>query len=184
MKEKNHVCPVEIAGGLDSKIRRLIQNPYKILAPYLKPGMKMLEPGPGPGYFTIPAAQIVGPEGLVIAADLQEGMLDIIRKKITGTTLEPVIRLHKCESDKIGVETEVDFVFLFYVVHELPDAGKLFNELSVVVKPGGKVFIAEPPFHVSKTDFRNNLDISAKAGFSLLGKPRLFPNITALLEKN
>ena len=183
MKEKNHVCPVEIAGGLDSKIRRLIQNPYKILAPYLNPGMKMLELGPGPGYFTIPAAQIVGPEGLVIAADLQEGMLDIIRKKITGTALEPVIRLHKCESDKIGVETEVDFVFLFYVVHEHPDVETLFNEIAGIIKPGGKVFISEPPFHVSKKDFQKYTGIADNSGFVIIGKPRFFPNLTMLLKK-
>lgn len=43
--DKNRVCPVELAGGLDNKIRRLFQNPYKILKPYIEPGMKVFELG-------------------------------------------------------------------------------------------------------------------------------------------
>ena len=40
--EKARVCPVELAGSLDSKIRRWLQNPAKILAPFIKEGMKVL----------------------------------------------------------------------------------------------------------------------------------------------
>ena len=36
--EKNRVCPVELAGSLDSKIRKWLQNPQKILSPYIEGG--------------------------------------------------------------------------------------------------------------------------------------------------
>ena len=39
-RDKNRVCPVELAGSLDNKIRKWFQNPQKILAPYIKEGMK------------------------------------------------------------------------------------------------------------------------------------------------
>jgi hypothetical protein len=52
MKEdKNRVCPVELAGSLDNRFRRWIQNPYKILSPYVKEGMKVLDVGCGPRFF-------------------------------------------------------------------------------------------------------------------------------------
>jgi hypothetical protein len=48
MSDRNkHVCPVELAGSLDNKIRRWLQNPQKILASYLKEGMTVLDIGCG-----------------------------------------------------------------------------------------------------------------------------------------
>jgi ubiquinone/menaquinone biosynthesis C-methylase UbiE len=74
-RQKNRVCPVSLAGGLDNKIRRWLQNPRKILAPYIQEGMTVLDIGCGPGFFSIEMAQLVGKSGKVFAADLQEGML-------------------------------------------------------------------------------------------------------------
>ena len=96
------VCPVEIAGCLDNRIRRWIQNPQKILGPYIEEGMIVLDIGCGPGFFSIDMAQMVGKSGRVIAADLQEGMLQKLRDKIQGTELEERVTLHKCEGKKIG----------------------------------------------------------------------------------
>ena len=67
------VCPVEIAGHLDNRIRRWVQNPQKILEPYVEEGMVVLDIGCGPGFFSIDMAKMVGRSGRVIAADLQEG---------------------------------------------------------------------------------------------------------------
>jgi len=78
----NRVCPVEIAGSLDNRIRRWIQNPVKVLGPYIEKGMVVLDMGCGPGFFSIDMAQMVGKSGRVIVADLQEGMLQKKRLKI------------------------------------------------------------------------------------------------------
>ena len=104
------VCPVERAGGLDSKIRRWVQGPQKILGPYIQAGMTVLDLGCGPVFFSLALAQMVGGSGRVIASDLQEGMLDKIGDKIRGTGLADRIILHKCEANRIGVSTPVDFV--------------------------------------------------------------------------
>lgn len=84
---KTRVCPVEMAGSLDNRIRRWVQDPQKILAPYIAEGMTVLDLGCGPGFFSIDMAQMVGKSGRVIAADLQEGMLQKLRDKIQGTEL-------------------------------------------------------------------------------------------------
>jgi ubiquinone/menaquinone biosynthesis C-methylase UbiE len=98
----SRVCPVERAGGLDNRLRRLIQNPARILKPYIRQGMTVLDLGCGPGFFSIEMAKMVNESGKVIAADLQEGMLEKLKKKIAGTDLETRIKLHKCGQKKIG----------------------------------------------------------------------------------
>ena len=141
MKEKNRVCPVELADSLDSKVRRWLQDPAKILKPYIKEGMIVLDIGCGPGFFTIPIAEFVGKNGKVIAADLQEGMLQKLQQKIQGTELEERIKLHKTDQKKIGVTEKVDFILAFYMVHEVSDKDSFFRELKSVLNENGFVFI-------------------------------------------
>ncbi len=183
-KDKNRVCPVELSGSLDTKFRRLIQNPVRILKPYILPGMEVLDLGCGPGYFTTAIAELAGESGKVTAADLQEGMLDIVRKKIQGTELEKRIVLHRCEKNTINYSGKADFIFAFYVIHEIPDKQRLFSELYNALKPGGSILIVEPPLHVSKNEFRKMIDVAVDTGFSLNGSPRLFPNKSVLFRKN
>lgn len=173
-EDKNRVCPVELAGGLDNRLRKLFQNPYKILKPFVSSGMTVLDIGCGPGYFSVPIASMLGGTGKVISADLQEGMLEIIKGKITGTGLEQKIVLHKCEKDGIGITEKVDFILAFYMVHEVPDKNKLFIELKSILKPGGKLLIIEPPFHVSKKEFENMGNNLKNLGFRISGGPKVF----------
>lgn len=79
---KNRIYPVEKAGHFDNRFRRWLQNPRKILGPYIKEGMTILDFGCGPGYFMIDMAQMVNDSGLVFAADLQEGMLQKLKQNI------------------------------------------------------------------------------------------------------
>ncbi len=182
MKEDNNrICPVELAGSLDNKFRRWIQNPRKILAPYVKEGMKVLDFGCGPGFFSIEMAKIVGRKGKVIAADLQEGMLETIRTKTKGTEFENIIRLHKVEKDKISVTDKVDFILIFYVVHEVPDKNNLFKELKNILSEKGKLLIVEPPLHVSKKAFEAMLKLVKDNGFTVKQDFKLSLGRTAVL---
>lgn len=76
------VCSYKRAGFFDSKIRKLFQNPNKILSPYIDKGMNVLDLGCGPGFFTLEMANLVGESGKVVAADLQEEMLVKVENKI------------------------------------------------------------------------------------------------------
>jgi ubiquinone/menaquinone biosynthesis C-methylase UbiE len=139
-KERNkRICPVELAGGLDNSVRRLLQNPQRILKPYIHEGMTVLDLGCGPGFFSIEIAKMVFNSGKVIAADLQEGMLEMVSKKIKGTELEKRVTIHKCQEDTIGVTENVDFILVFYMIHEVPDQDKLLKELKSILKPDGKI---------------------------------------------
>ena len=178
------VCPVERAGALDSKIRRWFQDPAKILAPYLQPGMTVMDFGCGPGFFTLDMARIVGDAGRVIATDLQQGMLDKVGIKIQGTDLQDRIILHRCGESRIQYLKPIDFFFSFYVVHEVPDQLALFREISGMLKPDGKVFIAEPPVHVSRKQFAATVAAAEKNGLQLREEPRVFFSKTAVLVKD
>ena len=179
----NRVCPVERAGGLDNRIRRWLQNPQKILRPYIKKGMTVLDVGCGPGFFSIDMSQMVGKSGRVIASDLQEGMLQKVRDKIKGTELEERITLHKCEENKIGVSEHVDFVLLFYMVHEIPNKEEFFSEIGTILRPNGQVLIVEPPFHVSKSAFEETVRKARDVGFTDVEGPSIFFSKTVILKK-
>jgi ubiquinone/menaquinone biosynthesis C-methylase UbiE len=173
-KINERVCPVTLAGSLDNSIRRYLQNPQKILRPYIAEGMTVLDVGCGPGFFSLEMARMVGKSGRVIAADMQEGMLQKVKEKIKGTELEERILLHKCGENNIGVSEPVDFVLLFYMVHEVPNKEHFFNEIRTILKPQGQVLIVEPPFHVSKSAFEETIRIAANAGLIVIERPKIF----------
>lgn len=183
MNDKNNrICPVEKAGSLDLRIRRWVQNPQKILKPYINEGMTILELGCGPGFFTVDMARLVGETGLVIAVDLQEGMLEKVRRKIEKTGFEKRILLHKCEENKIGISKDIDFALLFYMVHEVRDKPLLFRQVMQMLKPSGQVLIVEPPFHVSKKAFEASIKKAESEGLTLVQRPKIFLSKTAVLK--
>lgn len=180
--EKNRVCPITLADGLDNRIRRWLQNPRKILGPYIKEGMTVLDVGCGPGFFSIELAQMVGKTGRVIAADLQEGMLKKLKDKIQGTELDGRITLHKCENNKLGLSDKVDFVLAFYMVHEIPDQQGFLSEIQSILNPNGQVLVVEPPFHTSKTEFDETIRKAQNAGLKAIDRPKIFPNRVVILQ--
>ena len=180
---KTRVCPVEKAGSLDTKLRRIFQNPRRILSPFVSEGMTAVDLGCGPGFFTIDMALLAGRSGRVIAVDLQDGMLERLREKIAGTQLGERITLHRCEQQRIGLDEEIDFLLAFYLVHEVPDKDRLFREISSLLKRGGTTLIVEPPFHVSEAAFRKTLESAENAGLKLLSRPRMLLQKTAVMEK-
>jgi ubiquinone/menaquinone biosynthesis C-methylase UbiE len=182
--ERNRVCPVELANSLDSKIRRWLQNPRKILAPYITDGMTALDIGCGPGFFTIELANLVGESGKVIAVDLQQGMLQKLQDKIKGSILEERIKLKKCEKDNINVSEAVDFILTFYMVHEVPDKNTFFKQLYKVLKDQGQYLLVEPKlFHVSQKEFQSTITLAQNNGFESFPGPKLLASWSAILKK-
>jgi ubiquinone/menaquinone biosynthesis C-methylase UbiE len=183
--ERNRVCPVELAHSLDNKIRRLLQNPQKILSPYIREGMTVLDIGCGPGFFSIEMAKMVGRNGKIISADLQEGMLQKLHSKIMGTELEGRMKLIKCTQDTINVTETVDFILAFYMVHEVPDKNSFFHQLKNILSTQGQFLMVEPKlFHVSKKDFELTTLVAEKNGFKIHQGPSLLFSWSALLKND
>jgi predicted methyltransferase len=93
----HRVCPWWIGYLLASPLRRWFgQDPAKILSPYVREAMTVLEPGPGMGFFTIPLARLVGPSGRVVTVDLQPKMIESLKRRASKAgVLEAAFALQK-----------------------------------------------------------------------------------------
>jgi ubiquinone/menaquinone biosynthesis C-methylase UbiE len=172
--ERNRVCPVRFADPLNSRIRRWLQDPQKILSPFVRTGMTVLDIGCGPGFFSIELAKLVGRTGRVVSADLQDGMLQKLRSKIRGTELEERIHLVKCEATKVNVSVKIDFGLACWMVHEVPDKKVFFEELKTLSKKKAQILLVEPTwFHVSRKEFEATTALAEDAGFAVNRGPRL-----------
>jgi len=183
MKDKNRVCPLSRANHLDIGLRKLIHNPQRILGDYVDRGMTVLDVGCGSGYFSIPMAEMVGRAGKVIAADLQEGMLEKVGSKISGNGFGNIIELHKCDENRIGISEKVDFILAFYMVHEVPDQKIFLEEIRSVLKEDGILLIVEPKGHVSKTDFDRTVKNAIGTGFTVIRRPKVYLSRSVVLKK-
>ena len=98
----SHICPWWGGYFIDNPLRRLIHDPKKILGRYVKPGMTVMDVGCGMGLFSIAMAKIVGDQGRVIAVDLQQQMLDTLRRRAERAGVGDRIETHKCEQNRLG----------------------------------------------------------------------------------
>ena len=178
-----HVCPWWLCFTFDNILRKLIQNPYEILNPYIKEGDTILDVGPGMGYFTIPLARLAGVKGHVIAADIQEKMLLALKKRAEQAGVDKRIIMHLCSPDSLGVKEKVNFILAFWMVHEVPDRKRFLNELFSVLEDKGAFLLVEPAIHVTKTNFEETVNLAIQAGFTLRERPRIFASRAALLVK-
>ena len=167
MKDNNKhvVCPLAMAGMLDSKLRRLLHNPTKILEKYITKNITILDIGCGPGVFSIEAAKLMEGTGKVIAVDMQEGMLEILRNKIKGQPYEKNIVLHKCTQESINLKEKADLVLMIYMVHEVPNKENLFNEITPLINKNGLLLIVEHNF-VPKKEFNKMVYAIKEKGFT------------------
>jgi ubiquinone/menaquinone biosynthesis C-methylase UbiE len=143
--------------------------------------MTVLDLGCGPGYFTVELARLVGQGGRVIAADIQQKMLDKMTGKIRGTDLEKIVEAHLCQSDRIGIKRKVDFILAFWMVHEVPDQLRMFVELKSLLNPGGRIWIIEPKIHVNEKSFMNMAARLESAGLEIIERPRISISRTVMI---
>jgi ubiquinone/menaquinone biosynthesis C-methylase UbiE len=172
---------------LASPIRRWMVKPEELLAPYIREGMTVLEPGPGMGFFTLPIARMAGPQGRVVAVDIQPRMLDGLRRRAAKAGLLARIETRQVPSDSMKLDDlkgAVDFVLAFAVVHELPSAEVFFHEAAAVLKPGGLLLLAEPVGHVHPEAFAIELEAARQAGLQPINGLKIRRSLTALFRKN
>ncbi|MFC1515376.1 class I SAM-dependent methyltransferase [Thermodesulfobacteriota bacterium] len=164
----DHVCPPWIGYLLINPLRKLLENPNKILGSFVQEGMTVLEPGCGMGFFTLPLARMVGPTGRVVAVDIQSKMLSVLERRARKAGLMDRIELRHVDGDGMGVEDlsdKVDFTAALHLVHEVPDQMRFYTEVWEALKPGGKLLVVEPKGHVSQEKFEQSVSLAEKAGF-------------------
>ena len=161
---KFKVCPWWLSFIIGNPLRRLIHNPDKILANLIKNGHTAVDIGCGPGFFTIAMAKLVGKDGCVIAADIQTKMLNHVRHRAAKEGLQSRIQPHLCKNGRLNIEDRVDFIFAFYMVHEVPDIEAFFIEIENILKPGASFLLVEPIIHVTSSHFKKITKAAVSAG--------------------
>jgi ubiquinone/menaquinone biosynthesis C-methylase UbiE len=136
--------PVSQARGLLSPARGFMHPARATLESFhLRAGQTVLEIGPGPGYFTPAAAEIVGPEGRVLCLDVQPGMLALLRDRLRAldvTAAHPIL----ADATRLPLaDASVDAAFLVAVLGELPDRPAALAELRRALRPGATLSFLE-----------------------------------------
>jgi ubiquinone/menaquinone biosynthesis C-methylase UbiE len=179
-----HVCPRWLCFTFDNYFRRLIHKPERIVKAYVKEGDKVLDVGPGIGFFTIPMARMVGDRGQVIAADIQEEMLAAIKKRAIRAGVQDRITLQLVSPESFGIESKVDFILAFWMAHEVPDHLKFFTRLYSLLADDGRFLMVEPKLHVGKNRFSVAVRSAEAAGFKLVDHPHVRLSMSALFVRS
>ncbi len=182
----HRVCPWWLGYFLASPLRRLMLDPHKLLLPFVREGMTVLEPGPGMGFFTVELARLVGASGRVVALDIQTKMLAGLKRRVAKAGVLNRVDARLISSDSLGVSDlkgKVDFTLAFAVVHELPDAGRFFTEVAQASKPGAKLLLVEPAGHVKQAYFQSELEAAGRVGLLPMEHPSVPRSLAALLKK-
>ena len=181
------VCPVWVGYLLASPVRKLFQNPEKILSPYVREGMKVLDIGCAMGFFSLPLAELVGSNGKVICVDVQQKMISSLEKRARKAGLSDRIETRVCDHDSLGLDDlkqEMDFALASAVIHEAPDSHRFFSEIYETIKPNGRFLVVEPKGHISEKDFRITLSVAEQSDFTVIESPQIARSRAVLLERS
>jgi len=127
-----------------SEERQAALQPGKLLRRLgLRSGNTLADVGSGPGFFTLPAAEIVGAEGLVYAADIQGEMLTAVRSRAAQEGLTNV-KLVMTSENSVPIPPEsCDMVLLAFTLNEIDQHASFLHRLARLLKPNGKLVILE-----------------------------------------
>lgn len=141
-KGRGEPCPTSWSWIVDNPLRRWDVR-HALERAGLRAGETVLELGPGPGAFTVDAAQRVGPEGRLIAVDIQPGMIAQVNARVKAAGVTNV-ETHVASAFELPLpDASVDRAYLITVLPEIPDPVRALREVHRVLKPGGVVSMTE-----------------------------------------
>lgn len=138
------VMGVDGADWLDREERQREEQPEKAIAALdLKPGMWVADVGAGTGFYSIRLAKAVLPGGVVIANDIQPGMLERLRANAAGQGITNIETVLGTESDPKLPPGKLDLVILVDVYHEFSRPQRMLERIRESLKPDGRLVLLE-----------------------------------------
>jgi SAM-dependent methyltransferase len=129
---------------LEREERDEFQKPDQVMeALALKPGERVADIGAGSGYFTIPVAKAVGPNGVVLAIDVQQPMIDYLAKRTKREKLDNVRLALVPPDDPQLPDGGVDTILLVDTLHYVKDRAAYASKLRAGLAPGGRIVIID-----------------------------------------
>ncbi len=123
---------------LESENRKRLLPAEEILATIgIKEGDTLIDFGCGIGYFSIPAAKLVGEQGKVIAIDISDEMISELEKRSEGFRNLDIVK-----SDDIS-GFKGDIILLVTVLHEVDNAKKFIERCFDALNPQGRIIIID-----------------------------------------
>lgn len=129
---------------LDNFIRRLISPPENKIRKYVSSGIAVADVGCGPGHFTIPIAEAVGPEGMVYAADSDPRSIEALKTKSKEKGFQNIIDARTTSAANLDFvpDRSVDFAFANGVLCCMADHAGAVGEIKRILKPNGSAYIS------------------------------------------
>ncbi len=112
---------------------------------HLKPGTRVADVGAGTGYFSLPIAQAIGDAGTVFAVDMQQEMLDLLRRKLRAAERAEQHFPSSGPGSQAAVSMTTPSIVAFYanIWHELDDHDAVLREAMRVTAPKGSIAILD-----------------------------------------
>lgn len=141
-------CPVWLSWLLELNNPFTTANRASVIVENLnlKPAMNVVDVGCGPGRITIPIAHSIGQHGMIVAMDIQSGMLDRVKVKAQNANLTNIHYLNAGIGEGKLSHNYFDRAVLVTVLGEIPDQKSAIKEIFDALKPGGLLSIAETIF--------------------------------------
>ncbi len=137
-------CPSLLSWAVDGRVVDRIAGTQLTLERIgLRPGMTVVEIGPGPGRLLLPAARRVLPGGKAIGVELQQGMLDKIRRKLARNDPGNVELILADATRAVLPAASADVIYLCTVLGEIPDRKTALRNCFDALVPGGRLSITE-----------------------------------------
>ncbi len=176
--------PPFLAGVIDNPLRRRLQPPDEMpLRHGLRPGMRVLEVGPGNGTYTLATARRVGDQGRVVTVDIEPRMIERVTRRAQAEGARNVEARLADVYDLPFPDASFDAASLITVIGEIPAPGRALREFRRVLAPGGTLafseFLLDPDYPLAGTLVRQ----AAAAGFRLKQKLGNFFYYTLVFEK-
>jgi precorrin-6B methylase 2 len=122
----------------DNPLLPHLKNPYKLLeAAGLRPGQKVMEVGCGPGFFTIPAAKIVGEKGLIYATDVNHRAIKRVEEKMREHGIDNIKPILGNAANSGLQDGSIDLAFIFGLRYLAGGLSNLVSEMHRILKAGG-----------------------------------------------
>jgi len=128
---------------MESRLRKWLMNPVKTLeGAGIGPGQRVLEVGCGTGFFTIPAARLIGDQGYLVAMDALANYTKRVSKKVQAEKLANVRVVHRDALDTGLDAASMDKALLFGVLpFPFLPLSRLLPEMHRILKPEGRMAV-------------------------------------------